>query len=47
MDESAYLADLEKLLLELAQAEEGIEALDGAAAKQPGSAGGGSNAPQG
>jgi Peptidase C13 family len=46
MDESAYLAELEKLLLELAQAEDKIEALDGAADQQPDSAAGVGNAPQ-
>jgi Peptidase C13 family len=47
MEESAYLADLEKLLLELAAVEEKIDTLDGAAEQQPGSAGGATNAPQG
>jgi hypothetical protein len=44
-EEAAYLAELEKLLLELAAAEEKIEALDGAAQPQPGAASGGGNAP--
>jgi hypothetical protein len=44
-EEATYLADLEKLLLELATAEEKIEALDGAAAPPAGEVTGGSNAP--
>lgn len=44
-EEAAYLAELEKLLLELAAAEEKIEALDGAAQPQSGAASGGGNAP--
>lgn len=44
-EEAAYLADLEKLLLDLAAAEEKIEALDGAAAPRPDAPAGGANAP--
>ena len=44
-EEAAYLAELEKLLLELAVAEEKIEAVDGAAEPAPGAASGGGNAP--
>jgi hypothetical protein len=43
-EEAAYLADLEKLLLELAAAEEKIDTLDGAAAPKPDAAGA-ANAP--
>lgn len=44
-EEVAYLADLEKLLLDLAAAEEKIEALDGAATPKADAAGGGANVP--
>lgn len=45
MEEAAYLGELEKLLLELAAAEEVIEALDGSAGA--GATGGAANEPQG